>query len=52
MIVCAVSEPLKCKKPLLVFINTYSKSVDVMKNMVIDYRLLFFGSLFISLTAT
>ena len=36
----------------MVFINTYSKAGGIMKNMVIDNRLLFFGSLFISLSAT
>ena len=44
--------PIECRKPLLVFINTYSKPSGIMNNMVIDYRLLFFGSLFISLGAT
>ena len=40
-------KPIECRKPLLVFINTYSKTGGIMKNMVIDDRLLFFGSLFI-----
>ena len=44
--------PIECRKPLLVFVNTYRKPGDIMKNMVIDDRLLFFGNLFISLSAT
>ena len=45
-------QPIKCRKSPLVFINTYSKPGGIMENMVIDDRLLFFGSLFISLSAT
>ena len=45
-------QPIECRKSLLVFINTYSKPGGIMENMVIDDRLLFFGSLFISLSAT
>ena len=44
--------PIECRKSLLVFINTYSKPGGIMENMVIDDRLLFFGSLFIRLSAT
>ena len=44
--------PIECRKSLLVFINTYSKPGGIMENMVIDDRFLFFGSLFISLSAT
>ena len=44
--------PIECRKPLLVLVNTYRKPGDIMKNMVIDDRLLFFGNLFISLSAT
>ena len=44
--------PIECRKSLLVFINTYSKPSGIMENMVIDDRLLFSGSLFISLSAT
>ena len=43
---------MECRKSLLVFINTYSKPGGIMENMVIDDKLLFFGSLFISLSAT
>ena len=44
---------MECRKLLLVFINAYSKPSGIMKNTVIDDRLLFFGSLFIiSLSAT
>ena len=43
---------IECRKSHLVFINTYSKPGGIMENMVIDDRLLFFGSLFISLSAT
>ena len=52
MVVCAVYVAVECRKPFLVFVNTYSKPSGIMKNMVIDDRLLFFGSLFISLSAT
>ena len=45
-------KPIECRKPLLVFINAYSKLGGIMKIMVMDDRLLFFGSLFISLSAT
>ena len=34
---------------LLVFTNAYTKPDGILKNMVIDYRLFFSGSLFISL---
>ena len=40
--------PIECRKS----INTYSKPGGIMENMVIDDRFLFFGSLFISLSAT
>ena len=48
---CLCSQ-VECRRPLLVFINTYSKPDGIMKNMVIDDRLLSFGSLFTSLSAT
>ena len=28
--------PIECRKPLLAFINTYSKPGGIIKNMVID----------------
>ena len=37
---------------LLVFINSYTKPGGILKNMVIDFRLLFSGCLFISLSST
>ena len=45
-------QPIECRKSLLVFINTYSKPGGIMENMVIDDRLLFFGSLLESLSVT
>ena len=45
-------QPVECRESLLVFSNTYSKPGGIIENMVIDDRLLFFGSLFISLSAT
>ena len=47
-----VREPIECRKPLLVLINTYIKPSGIMKNMVIDDRHLFCGGLFINLRAT
>ena len=43
---------MECRKSLLVFIKTYTKPGGILKNMVILYRLLFSGSLIISLSAT
>ena len=40
------------RKSLMVFVNTYSKPGGIMENMVIGDRLLFFESLFISVSAT
>ena len=45
-------KPIECRKSLLFFINTYTKSDSNLRNMVIDDRRLFCGSLFISLSAT
>ena len=47
-----LSDAVEYKKSVLVFIDTYIKLGGIMKNMVIDDRLLFCESLFISLSAT
>ena len=52
MVVYVDKVVIECSKSLLVFINTYTKPDGILKSMVIYDKLLFCGSLFITLSAT